>query len=268
MIIVGEKINTSLTGVTEAIKARDIEFIKERAITQGDQGADYIDVNCGTLIHDEEEFLPWLVEVVQSVVNKPCCIDSPNPLALKKAVSLHQGNCKPMINSITAEKERYNPILEIVKEFDTKIIALTIDDEHGMPEDSATRIKVGANLIESLLKEGIKIDDIYIDPLIQPVSTSSDMGIVALDTIAGIKALFPAVHFMCGLSNVSFGLPKRGLLNRNFLTLAIMAGLDGAILDPGNRQMMGNIYATEVLLDRDKFTKRYLKAFRKGQLEF
>lgn len=265
MIIVGEKINTSLKGITEAVKNRDKEFIQNLAKYQAKLGADYIDVNCGTLIDEEEKALPWLVEIVQEVVDKPCCIDSPNPKALKEALKVHKGI--PMINSITAEKGRYDEIVKLVTEYNSKIVALTIDDENGISESDETRIKIGINLIENLLKDGVKIEDIYIDPLIRPVSTGSSMGNVALNTIAGIKEKYPKVHFMCGLSNISFGLPQRGLLNRTFLAMCMHAGLDGAVLDPGNKKMMSMIIAGEALLDKDKFTKKYLKAHRKNLLE-
>lgn len=266
MIIVGEKINTSLKGVTEAVKNRDAEFIMQRAIDQANNGADYIDVNCGTLIDQEEEALQWLVETVQQAVDIPCCIDSPNPLALSAAIKLHRG--KPMINSITAEKERYGQIIPLVKEYNAAIVALVMDDEYGMPADAPTRIKVGTRLIEMLLNDGVPAEDIYIDPLIQPISTSGEMALVAIEAIIGIKEAYPQVHFMCGLSNVSFGLPKRGLLNRTFLVMCMLAGLDGAILDPGNKEIMGLIYAAEALLNKDRYTKNYLKAFRNGGLDF
>ena len=199
-------------------------------------------------------------------VDKPCCIDSPNPLALSAAIKLHKG--KPMINSITAEKERYEQIIPLVKEHNAAIVALVMDDEYGMPADAPTRIKVGIRLIEMLLNDGVPAEDIYIDPLIQPISTSGEMALVAIDAIKGIKEAYPKVHFMCGLSNVSFGLPKRGLLNRTFLVMCMLAGLDGAILDPGNKEIMGLIYAAEALLNKDKYTKNYLKAFRNGRLDF
>ncbi|MCM0758193.1 methyltetrahydrofolate cobalamin methyltransferase [Sporomusa sphaeroides DSM 2875] len=265
MIIIGEKINSSLKGVTEAVKNRDVDFIQQRALEQAQNGADYIDVNCGTLIDEEVEALPWLVQTVQQVVNKPCCIDSPNPLALAAALKVHKG--KPMINSITGEEERYTAIMPLVKEYQANIIALVMDDEHGMPKSAAARINAGTKLIERMQADGVPVNHIYIDPLVQPISTSSDMAIVVIDTIKGIRELYPTVHFMCGLSNVSFGLPKRGLLNRTFLTLCMLAGLDGAILDPGNRQMMSMVIATEALLNKDAFTKQYLKSYRKGLLE-
>lgn len=264
MVIVGEKINTSLKGITEAVKERNKEFIQSLAVSQSDLGANYIDVNCGTLINEEEEALPWLVEIVQEVVDKPCCIDSPNPLALEAALKVHKGT--PMINSITLEKDRYDAVIKLVKEYKAKIVALAIDD-NGISPESNKRIEIGCKLIENMHSEGIPYDDIYIDPLIQPISTDSTMGLVSLDTISGIKKAYPEVHFMCGLSNVSFGLPQRGLLNRTFIAMCMHAGLDGAVLDPNNKKMMSMIIAGEALLNKDRFTKKYLKAHRKGLLE-
>lgn len=264
MIIVGEKINTSLKGITEAVKERDIKKIQELAIMQSELGADYIDVNCGTLIDEEVESLPWLVEVVQSVVDKPCCIDSPNPAALEAALKVHKGTA--MINSITGEKERYDAIIALVKKYKSKIVALLIDD-NGISPSHEVRIEIGKKLIEKMNEDGVPFEDMYIDPLIQPISTDSNMGLVSLNTISGIKAAYPKVHFMCGLSNVSFGLPSRGLLNRTFIAMCMHAGLDGAVLDPNNKKMISMIIAGEALLNKDRFTKKYLKAYRKGILE-
>lgn len=265
MLIVGEKINSSLKGVTEAVKSKDTEFVRNLAVVQTEAGADYIDVNCGTLIDEEVEALPWLVKTVQEAVDRPCCIDSPNPAALSAALKVHKG--KALINSITAERERYEAILPLVKEHGAGVVALVMDDEHGMPEDAGTRIEIGCRLVERLLKDGVPSGDIYIDPLVQPISTNGAMGVVVLETIKGIKDAYPDVHFMCGLSNVSFGLPKRALLNSTFIALCMMAGLDGAIIDPGNRRMMSVIRAAEALLNRDPYTVNYLKAYRSGLLE-
>lgn len=265
MIIVGEKINSSLKGVTEAVRNRDESFVRQLAQEQTKNGADYIDVNCGTLIDEEVEALAWLVQTVQQEVDKPCCVDSPNPRALEAALKVHRG--KPMINSITGEKERYCAILPLVKQYDANIVALVMNDEYGMPKDAGTRIRVGAELIERLHSAGVSIGNIFIDPLVQPISTSGVLALEAIETIRGIREAYPEVHFMCGLSNVSFGLPKRGLLNRTFLTFCMLAGLDGAILDPGNKPMMSMIVAAEALLNKDPFTKKYLKSFRAGLLD-
>ena len=153
MVIVGEKINTSLKGITEAIKAKDKEFIQELAVRQSKQGSDYIDVNCGTLIDVEEEMLPWLVEIVQEVVDKPCCIDSPNPKALESALKVHKG--VPMINSITAEKSRYDDVIKLVKQYDAKIVALLIDDANGISPSDEVRTKIGIELINKMHEDGV-----------------------------------------------------------------------------------------------------------------
>lgn len=265
MIIVGEKINSSLKGVAEAVTARNVEFVSQLALRQAEAGADYIDVNCGTLLEDESDALPWLVEIVQKNVDKPCCIDSPNYIALEKALKVHRG--KSLINSITAEPARYESIIPLVKQYQTGIIALVIDEEHGMPKDSTTRIEIGMILVNRLMKDGIPLSDIYIDPLIQPISTRSEFALVAIETIKAMKQTFPEIHFMCGLSNISYGLPQRRLLNRTFITLCMLAGLDGAILDPDNKQMMAAITATEALLNQDRHSLKYLKAFRNGLLD-
>lgn len=266
MIIVGEKINSSLSGVKDAVQNRDVEFVQNLAIAQANNGADYIDVNCGTLLEGEAEGLAWLVTTVQAAVDKPCCIDSPNQHAIAAGLKVHKG--KALINSITAEEERYNAILPLMKEYNAGAIALVQDDEYGISKSAAIRVEIGKKLIERLVKDGVSQQDIYIDPLIQPVSVSAELAIAAMETVRGVKEAYPEVHFMCGLSNVSFGLPKRAIINGTFMTLLMQAGLDGAILDPGNKRLMSMVYTTEALLAKDAHLKNYLRAFRKGLLDF
>lgn len=266
MLIVGEKINTSRKGVGPAVKERNRDFIQELAKEQVDNGADYVDINCGTLIHEEPEALVWLVRTVQEAVDAPLCIDSPNPAAIESALREHRG--KALVNSITAEKERYDKILPLIKEYNSSVVALCIDDEHGMPKDKETRCIIAKNLVSKMIEDGIPIGNIHIDPLIEPVSTNQGAGLMALETISYITKEFPGVHAICGLSNVSFGLPNRMLLNQTFLVMAMIMGLDGAILDPGNRKMMALLRAAEVLLNKDDFCANYLTAYRNGNLVF
>lgn len=171
-----------------------------------------------------------------------------------------------MINSITAEAGRYQEMIGLVQEYQARIVALLIDDTNGISPDAEVRIGIGCRLIEQLAEDGVPIGDIYIDPLIQPVSTGADMGNVALRTIRALRERYPEVHFMCGLSNISFGIPERGLLNRTYLAMCMAEGLDGAVLDPKNARMMSMITAGEALLNRDKGCRKYLKAHRKGLL--
>jgi len=152
MLIVGELINTSRKAIKPAVESRDAAFIKEMAQKQVDAGADYVDVNCGTMVFNEEETMAWLVETVQSQVTAPLCIDSPNPKALEVGLSL----CKhgqPMINSITAEKDRYETILPFVLKYKAKIVGLCMDDS-GMPETAEDRLKIATKLVTDMVAAG------------------------------------------------------------------------------------------------------------------
>lgn len=264
MIIIGEKINSSLKAVRPAIETYDKTAIQELATKQFESGAAYIDVNAGTFVQDEPERLEWLVNTVQEVVNAPFSIDSPNPLAIERALKANK-NGKPIINSITDEDARFNSIIPLVVKYDTSIIALCMDD-NGMPETIDERVTIAKRLIKKITGEGVKLEDIYIDPMVRPIGTGSHYGTVAIETIRRVKAEFPGVHIACGLSNVSFGLPARKLINQAFLIAAMAAGMDGAILDPMDKKLMSFVYATEALLGIDEYCLNYLERFREGLL--
>ena len=259
MFIVGEKINTSIPGIPEAVERKDGVFIQNVARRQVEAGADVLDVNVGTRIHTEAEDMRWLVKIVQSAIDVPLSIDSPNPEAIRVGLKEHKG--RAMVNSITAEKKRVEDILPLLKEFRPGIVALTMDDE-GIPQDGETRYRISQRLVELLTGAGIPEDNIYVDPLVRPISTDSEAGLVALDAIRKIKHSSKDIHVICGLSNISFGLPKRGLINRAFLLMAMAQGLDSVILDPLDRKMISLIKAGEALLSKDKYCAAYLRAFR------
>ena len=265
MLIVGELINTSRKAIKPAVETRDAAFIKDMAQKQVDAGAGYVDVNCGTMVFNEEETMAWLVETVQSQVSAPLCLDSPNPKALEAGLSLVK-NGQPMINSITAEKERFATILPFVLKYKTKIVGLCMDDS-GMPETAADRLKIADKLIRDMVAAGVPEDDIYLDPLVHPVSTGDKAGLEVLETIHGIKQKYPKVHGICGLSNISYGLPNRKILNQVFMIQTMAMGMDGYILDPLDKAMMGFVYASQALLGKDEFCSNYLIAHRKGLYE-
>lgn len=264
MLIVGELINTSRKGLQEAVKNRDRDYIQKLAARQVHAGATCIDVNAGTLFDDEPGSLRWLVETVQQVVDVPCCLDSPDPEALREALGVHRG--KPLINSITDEKDRYEKILPLVLEYKTKVVALCMSDK-GMPEGLEDRVSIAGRLVEKLTACGVSEDDIYIDPLVEPISVFTGNALTASEAIRQILFNHPAVHTICGLSNVSYGLPKRKLLNRAFLIQCMAAGLDGVILDPLDSDIMSLIYAANVLLNRDDYCLDYINAERGGKLK-
>ncbi|GHU72501.1 methyltetrahydrofolate--corrinoid methyltransferase [Clostridia bacterium] len=265
MIIIGEKINSTLKAVRPAIEKYDTAVIQSLAVKQTNAGAAFIDVNAGMFHDTEPERIAWLVETVQAVVKTPFSIDSPNPAAVESALKANK-NGSPIINSITDEKARFDAILPLAQEFKAKLIALCMDDS-GMPETAEGRYVIATRLIDKLTKAGIKLDDIYIDPLVRPVSTGPHYGKAAIDTIRKVKEEYPDVHIACGLSNVSFGLPVRKLINQTFLVAAMAAGMDGAILDPLDNKLMNLIWATEALLGIDEYCLEYLDKYREGLIE-
>ncbi|MCF8029798.1 MAG: methyltetrahydrofolate cobalamin methyltransferase [Desulfohalobiaceae bacterium] len=264
MEVVGELINASRKKIGEAIKARDTEFIQETARQQRDSGADYIDVNAGTFVGKEKECVEWLIQSVQQVVDAPCCIDSPDPEVVDSALRLHQG--APIINSISLESERYNALLPIVTGNECKVVALCMSDQ-GMPESAEDRFSIAEKLVNSLVQKGVSKDNIYVDPLVQPVSTNDSYGVEFLKAIERIMTELDGVHTICGLSNISYGLPKRHLLNRNFAVMGVLKGLDCAIINPLDSQLMADIKAAEVLAGRDTFCMNFLEAYRAGKLD-
>jgi 5-methyltetrahydrofolate--homocysteine methyltransferase len=261
MIIVGELINASRKSVREVIEKQDDAEIIKIAQAQKDNGAHYIDVNAGVFVGQESELLKWLVATVQGTVDIPCCIDSPDPRVIEAALAVHKGTA--IINSISLEKDRFERLVPVVVDSKSKVVALCMSDE-GMPETADQRMATADKLVNGLVKKGVPIGDIYVDPLVQPVATNNTFGIEFLQAIERITQTFKGVHTMCGLSNISFGLPERKFINQAFMVMAIAKGLDGAIVNPLDKRMMGCIKAAEMLMGRDAYCMNYLKAYRSG----
>ena len=265
MIIIGEKINSTLKAIRPAVESHDSGVIAATAKAQESAGAEFIDINAGVFKDSEAEHLAWLAQVVNGSCSARLAIDSPNPLAMRAAL---EANCvkKPLLNSITNETARFNAVMPLVREFDTAVVALTMDDS-GMPETTKGRVDIAFTLIKRLTDCGMALGDIFVDPLIRPVGTGSHYGRIAFDTIAAITAEYPDVHVVGGLSNISFGLPERRLLNAAFLAAAVSYGLDSAILDPLDAQLMRFMYAAEALSGADDYCMEYISAYREGLLE-
>ena len=264
MIIVGELINASRKAVGAAIEAGDAEYIKQLASDQDKAGATYIDSNAGIFVGEEAKYMKWLVELIQSVSEKPIALDSPDPEVIEAGLTL----CKatPMLNSISLEKERWDKLLPVVAANpQLKVVALCMSDA-GMPSTCDDRLKIADKLISGLTAKKVPMENIHVDPLVQPLGTDHRFGLEFLKAVRGIAERFPGVHLMCGLSNISYGLPVRRYINRVFMAQAIAVGLDGAIVNPLDRGMMGVIATAEALAGQDKSCIRYLKAFRKGLL--
>lgn len=272
MLIVGERINTSrkVKGepiIEQAVRNKDVAFIEKMAKDQVEAGATYVDVNCGTLTTGEPEALEWITRVVQNAVDAPISFDSPNPAAIERAIAAYDvSKGQPMINSITAETDRWNNILPLVQKHKTKVIALAMDDT-GIQQDPDKRLSVARQLVTNLTAAGVALDDIYVDPLTFPIGTGSDVGLAMLDIIQKIMTEFPGVHTIAGLSNISHGLPGRKFLNQAITLLSMDRGLDAGIIDPMDRYLMALIASGEALLGIDDFSMNYITQFREGRFE-
>ncbi|MGE5484021.1 MAG: methyltetrahydrofolate cobalamin methyltransferase [Ignavibacteriales bacterium] len=263
MLIVGELINSSRKNIQPAVELKDAGFVQDVAQKQVDAGAGFVDVNAGTFVDREPELLAWLVTTVQAKTEAACSIDSANPKAIEAALAVHRG--KAMINSITLEESRYSGIVPLVVKYGCKVVALAMDGR-GIPETAKARAEIAGELVKRLTADGVARDDIYLDPLVQPISTNSNNGAIVLDTIRFIAEDL-GVNSICGLSNVSYGLPVRSLVNRTFLVLAMGAGLKAAIINPLDKRLMSLLRSAEALLGRDAFCRGYLTAYRKGEFE-
>ena len=267
MLIIGEKINSSIPSVKKAIAGKDRECLAALARDQAEAGADYIDVNAGDgrdANSTPVAIMHWLMAVVQEATDRPLCIDSDDPAVLEAALAGYRGD-RVMVNSITAEPERLQSVGRIVAEAGALVIALVMKGE-GIPRNVEERLEAADIIMDHLTGKGVPPERVYFDPLVLPISVDSTQGLVTLKTIEALKKRYPAARTVMGLSNISYGLPGRGIVNRSFMLMAASAGLDAAILNPLDEKMMGLVKVADMLTSRDAFCRRYTRAYRKGLL--
>jgi cobalamin-dependent methionine synthase I len=262
MLIIGERINTSRKEINEAVEKRDAEAIGREVKAQAAAGALVIDVNAGSRSGSELQDLIWLIDVIQEHVDVRLALDSPNSDCLLEAIERVRD--LPMLNSTTAEKDRFERMARIIEKRPCEVIALCLDDR-GLPKSVEQIIQNAGTLVTGLESLGVRRHRIYLDPLVQAVSTDSAAAVRTLEAVARINKEFPGVQTVCGLSNVSYALPKRYILNRAFLIMAMEAGLSAVILDPLDKGLMGALMATNVLLGRDEYCLDYIGAFREDR---
>jgi 5-methyltetrahydrofolate--homocysteine methyltransferase len=263
LIIIGEKINGTLKSVAEAINAKDAKFIENLAVDQQKAGAHYLDVCAGTATNIETETLKWLVDIVQHVVDIPLCIDSPSPEVIEEVLPYVK---KPgLINSVSEEGNKTAKIYPLVQKYGCSVIAMAMDDS-GIPRDVVTKIKIVGRLINKAVEYGIGQERLFIDPLVLALSTDNQSLLHFMETVHIIKGEFPNVKITSGLSNISFGMPLRKLVNRHFLSYAVYAGMDSAIMDPIDKELKGTLLATIALLGQDRNCRTFYNAFRKGEI--
>lgn len=264
MIIIGEKINASIPAVKAIIQERDDKQLIELAHKQAAAGSAYIDVNVGTgegTRDDEIESMQWATATIQNAADMPLCIDSADLLVLEAALEVLNGRAG-LINSAKAADDSLKQIIPLAVNYNVSLIALAMD-EHGIPKTVQDRMAACEKIAAACHRFGLALERVFFDPLVLPVSTDIQQGRVTLDTLAEIKKEFSTAKTIMGLSNVSYGLPARAVLNAAFLHMAVFAGLDAAIMDPLDREMMAAVRTAEVLTGKDRHCRRYTRAFRK-----
>ncbi|WP_286947330.1 methyltetrahydrofolate cobalamin methyltransferase [Acetobacterium sp. UBA5834] len=263
MIIIGEKINGTIPSVKAAIEKKDADYIAALAVKQTEAGATYIDVCASTAPEFEIETLKWLMDIVQNATDTPLCLDSPNPRVIEAVFKY--ANKPGLINSISEEGDKCEVLLPLLEGNSWQVVGLTCDNK-GIPNDVETKVAITKIMVEKAAKYGITPDRIHIDPCVMALSTENNSMLNFAEEIRQIKALYPTIHVTGAISNMSFGLPVRSLLNKTCMAFAMEAGMDSAVIDPLNRDMMGTIFATYALLGQDKHCRKYSKAYRQGQI--
>jgi 5-methyltetrahydrofolate--homocysteine methyltransferase len=263
MIIIGEKINGTILAVKEAIEKRDAAFIGELARKQAEAGADFIDLCASTSPEHEIEALKWLVEVAQDVTDTPLCLDSPNPRVIEAVFKY--ANKPGLINSISEEGDKCEILLPLLEGNSWEVVGLTCDN-NGIPTALQIKLDITRRMVEKASKYGVSPERIHIDPCVLAMATESNSPLNLMEEIKAIKELFPTIHVTGAISNISFGLPARALMNKTFMVMAIQAGMDSAVIDPLNREMIGTVFAANALLGKDKYCKKYSRAFRQGKI--
>jgi len=261
-VIIGERINpTGKKKLQEALRADDMEYVRQLAVSQMEAGAQVIDVNVGTTGVEEDIVLPRAVETVAVATGLPVCIDSPHEKALPAALKICGGN--PLINSVNGEEESLERVLPLVKEFNAAVIGLAMDDE-GIPDTAEGRLRVAEKIVERAAKMGIGPERILIDCLALTVGADHRAGLITLQAIRLVREKL-GVNLALGASNVSHGLPDRETINNYFIAMAIAAGVNCPIVDPNKTR--GSIIIADLLTGRDEWSQNYLGYYRATQPE-
>lgn len=261
MFIIGELINGMYANIGRAIKEKDKSIIQKCALQQIKCGSDALDINCGPASKQPLEDMPWLVETVQEVTDKPLALDSSKPKVIEAGLAVAKN--KVIINSTTADPEKLEVLIPLAKKSNAKLIGLTISSK-GIPQNKDQRLELAANIVAHCAEQGFPTEDLYLDPIVLPINVAQAQMKDILESIREFKIISePPPKTIIGLSNVSQGSCVRSLINRTFVTMAIASGLDAAILDPEDKDLMDALITAELILNKQIYCDSYLDAYRK-----
>lgn len=269
MILIGERINGMFTDVKQAIADQNKEVIQDLAKRQTQEGAKYLDVNVGTAAADQEATIKWLVETIQEVCDTPLALDSQKLNVIQAGIEVVNKGSNFIINSCPLNTKRDDETLDkylaLIKEHDCSLIALTMDKE-GVPQDVDRRVEIAASIMEKVMMAEVPTDKIYIDPIVLPLNVSQAQPGFILEVVSQVRYLAdPPPHMTMGLSNLSQMAPKhelKSLINRTFLVMAVAAGMDSAICDVFDTELVDAALTAEMCLDKQIYSDSWLKAGR------
>lgn len=262
-IIIGERINpTGKSRFKQALKEKDLDYILREAIMQQEKGAHILDVNVGLPDIDETAMMKEVVEALQGVTNLPLQIDTVNAKAMEMAMRIYNG--KPMINSVSGKQESMDAVFPLVKKYGGVVVGLTLD-ENGIPSTAKGRTEIAGKIIEEAKKYGIDKKDIVIDVLAMTISSEPDGAKVTLEALKQVRERF-GVKTVLGVSNISFGLPERAVINSNFYTMAMQNGLSAGIINPSSEMMMRSYYSYCALMGYDENCEQYIAQCKSAEI--
>jgi|AntAceMinimDraft_16_1070373.scaffolds.fasta_scaffold00607_12 5-methyltetrahydrofolate--homocysteine methyltransferase len=263
MLIIGELINSTRNEVKAALKNKDESLIRGLARAQVESGADLLDINTATSRDQEQSDMEWVIGLIYDEVGDQVrlCIDSPNPDVVEHGLSL----CKnlPMMNSITNDVKTQQRLMGIIKEYSAEFVGLPMGSG-GMPMTIEARLREAELLTSSLQKADIPLQRMYLDPMVMTIGSNPEQAGIVRATVRAVKERWgtDGIKTSVGLSNVSFGLPRRSIINQAYLVLLLDAGLDAALVDPTDRGMMDMLHGAEAVLEKDPHCLNYIKYMR------
>lgn len=261
MFIIGELINGMYKDIGRAIREKNKAIIQKCALDQINSGAGALDVNCGPASGQPVSDIQWLVEAIQEVTDKPLALDSSKPEVIESGLKVMKN--RAIINSTTADPEKLDILVPLAKKYNASLIGLTISAK-GIPQNKDQRLELAAIIVSHCSEKGFPVEDLYLDPIVLPVNVAQAQMIDILESIREFKIISePPPKTAVGLSNVSQGTCVRSLVNRTFLTMAVAFGLDAAILDPTDKELMDAVITAELILNKQIYCDSYLDAYRK-----
>jgi 5-methyltetrahydrofolate corrinoid/iron sulfur protein methyltransferase len=261
MFIIGELINGMYNNIGKAIKEKAKAVIQKCALDQIAAGADALDVNCGPASKDAVSDIKWLVETIQEVTDKSLSLDSSKTKVIASGLEVIKNPV--IINSTTADQEKLDCLIPLAKKYHARLIGLTISSK-GIPQNKDQRLELAANIVASCVEQEFPVENLYLDPIVMPVNVAQAQQKDILEAMREFKIISePSPKTVIGLSNVSQGSSVRSLVNRTFMVMAVAFGLDAAILDPMDSDLMDAVITAELILNKQIYCDAYLDAYRK-----